>query len=79
MPRGPVQFTSKGACIYCGTTGVKLTDEHIVPYSLGGSHVLRDASCLQCADELPEIYGATLGLASMHLRGASESGKAKWS
>ena len=50
MPHGPAHFRSKGACIYCGATGVELTDEHIVPYSLGGSHVLRDASCLRCAD-----------------------------
>lgn len=50
MPRGPAYFESRGACIYCGAVGVKLTDEHIVPYSLGGSHVLLDASCLHCAD-----------------------------
>jgi hypothetical protein len=50
MSHGPTYFKSKGACIYCGATGVKLTDEHIVPYSLGGQHVLRDASCLRCAD-----------------------------
>jgi hypothetical protein len=51
MPRGPAYFESKGACIYCGASGdVQLTDEHIVPYSLGGSHVLRKGSCLRCAD-----------------------------
>jgi hypothetical protein len=50
MPRGPHYFKSKGACIYCGTRDELLTDEHIVPYSLGGSHVIRRASCLGCAD-----------------------------
>jgi len=50
MTRGPAYFESKGACIYCGVTDIDLTDEHIVPYSLGGSHVLRAASCLRCAD-----------------------------
>ena len=50
MPRGPEYFESKGACIYCGATDVELTDEHIIPYSLGGSHVLRAASCHCCAD-----------------------------
>lgn len=50
MPRGSAYYESKGACIYCGATGVRLTDEHIVPYSLGGSHVIREASCLSCAD-----------------------------
>lgn len=50
MPRGPFHIDSKGACIYCGDTEAELSDEHIVPYSLGGSHVLRKASCGSCAD-----------------------------
>ncbi len=50
MLRGPAHFDSKGACIYCGATEGALSDEHIVPYSLGGSHVLRKASCARCAD-----------------------------
>jgi HNH endonuclease len=50
MPRGPYYFASKGACIYCGRTATRLTDEHIVPYSLGGLHVIRDASCDECSD-----------------------------
>lgn len=32
-------------CIYCDTTGVELSDEHVLPYSLGGSYVLPKASC----------------------------------
>ena len=48
MGRGPAYYASKGACIYCGATNVQLNDEHIVPYSLGGSHVLRKASCAGC-------------------------------
>ena len=50
MPRGPFHIDSKGACIYCGAIDAELSDEHIVPYSLGGSHVLRKASCGICAD-----------------------------
>ncbi len=50
MPRGPFHFDSKGVCIYCRATNLPLSDEHIVPYSLGGSHVLRKASCARCAD-----------------------------
>jgi HNH endonuclease len=50
MTHGPTRITSKGACIYCGATGVKLTDEHVLPLSLGGGHVIADASCLACAD-----------------------------
>jgi hypothetical protein len=29
---------------------VRLTDEHVVPLSLGGQHILEGASCLACAD-----------------------------
>jgi len=50
MGRGPVHYPSKGACIYCGAAGVRLKDEHVVPYSLGGMHVLREASCSDCED-----------------------------
>ena len=35
-----------GKCIYCG--GIGETDEHIIPYSLGGKHVLLNASCEKC-------------------------------
>src|SRR5438045_2287022 len=34
-------------CIYCGSTE-KLTDEHIIPFGLGGPWVLADASCPEC-------------------------------
>ena len=50
MPRGPAYFPSSKACIYCGATNVRLTDEHVVPYAFGGSHVLRKASCDRCAN-----------------------------
>jgi hypothetical protein len=36
-----------GKCIYCGSIE-GLTDEHIVPYSLGGPWQLLSASCKEC-------------------------------
>ena len=39
-----------GQCIYCGSTVAPLRDEHTVPYGLNGKSVLKEASCLQCAD-----------------------------
>jgi hypothetical protein len=41
-----------GRCIYCGTFGedIKLTEEHVIPYSLDADVYLKDASCLTCAD-----------------------------
>ena len=37
-----------GRCIYCGSTE-DLTDEHIVPYGLGGNLILPKSSCKVCA------------------------------
>jgi hypothetical protein len=50
MSHGHTKISSTGVCIYCGRGDVKLTDEHVVPFSLGGQHVLVEASCLRCAD-----------------------------
>ena len=38
-----------GRCIYCGSRE-NLSTEHIVPRSLGGDHVLLEASCPSCRD-----------------------------
>lgn len=37
-----------GTCIYCGEKK-GLSDEHIIPYGLGGKLVLKKASCQSCA------------------------------
>jgi hypothetical protein len=50
MSHGHTKIPSKGACIYCGRNDTRRTDEHVVPFSLGGQHVLLDASCDSCAD-----------------------------
>jgi len=50
MSHGYTSISSKRRCIYCCEHLAKLIDEHIVPLSLGGQHVIREASCLKCAD-----------------------------
>jgi hypothetical protein len=46
---GPYKrYPSYGSCIYCGSTK-ELSDEHIIPFFLGGNVVLPDASCGSCA------------------------------
>jgi hypothetical protein len=50
MSHGPTKIPSRGACIYCGETDRPLSDEHVLPYALGGEHILLDASCMKCAD-----------------------------
>ena len=50
MSHGPSRIPSKGRCIYCRATGIELTDEHFLPLSLGGQHVIEKASCRGCAN-----------------------------
>ena len=43
------RIPSPGCCIYCGAKDVKLTDEHVVPYALGGNTaVFEKACCITC-------------------------------
>jgi|HubBroStandDraft_6_1064221.scaffolds.fasta_scaffold223916_4 hypothetical protein len=46
--RSTTRATSVGVCIYCGKTE-GLTDEHIVPFGLGGNWILPQASCIACS------------------------------
>lgn len=45
------RFDPVGRCIYCGSDSDKagLSDEHIVPYALGGNLILPKSTCKQCA------------------------------
>ncbi len=44
-----VFFSSIGKCIYCGFSEGRLTDEHIIPLSMGGVQIMKEASCDSCA------------------------------
>ena len=49
LPEQPKEiFASPGKCIYCGTSS-DLSDEHIIPFALGGKLVLEKSSCPSCA------------------------------
>ena len=48
--RETVRKPSPGRCIYCGDDQGKLTDEHVIPYALGGNTaIFEGASCVACA------------------------------
>ena len=49
MAHGPTKYPTKGVSIYRGAVGTCRTDEHIIAKSLGGQHVIDDASYDQCA------------------------------
>lgn len=48
------RYDPVGICIYCGAQD-ELTDEHIVPFGLGGNIVLPDSSCRKCAKTTSRI------------------------
>lgn len=50
--RGCKMLRDIGRCIYCGEnrSGVKLSKEHVIPYSLGADVYLKKASCPACAE-----------------------------
>lgn len=48
MGQGKRRKEGIGTCIYCGSVD-DLTDEHVLPYALGGKLVLSRASCKACA------------------------------
>ncbi|MBL8552195.1 MAG: hypothetical protein JNJ73_19560 [Hyphomonadaceae bacterium] len=52
----PLTYAPVGRCIYCGAAEA-LSDEHIIPYGLGGRLVLPASSCAACA----KITGAFEG------------------
>jgi hypothetical protein len=57
MSHGHTRIASRGVCIYCAARNVVLRDEHVVPLSLGGQHILEGASCRPCADITSRFEG----------------------
>jgi hypothetical protein len=76
-------YPSVGSCIYCSATD-NLSDEHIVPYGLGGRYVLPKASCPRCAkvtsrierDCLRTMFGDLR--ASLNIKGRKRRPKDKY-
>jgi hypothetical protein len=61
MSDAPIhRFPSVDQCIYCDQTGPDLTDEHVVPFGLGGNLILPNASCKACARETCRLEGRLL-------------------
>src|SRR5436309_3134494 len=44
-----------GRCIYCYDDSSKLSNEHIIPFSLNGTHILPQASCPKCAEATSQL------------------------
>lgn len=58
--REPAFPQTIGACIYCGCRDEDLSDEHVIPFALGGNWILRKASCKAHRDLTSAIEGDVL-------------------
>lgn len=57
-----VTYPPVDQCIYCGAgPSAKLTDEHIIPFSLAGHMVLPSASCHECMNITHAFEGKCAG------------------
>jgi hypothetical protein len=59
-PMPPIRFEAVGRCIYCGWEDQPLSDEHIIPYGIGGRLVLPEASCRTCSKRTGAIEKSLL-------------------
>lgn len=57
--RNATRLSPVGFCIYCGSTS-NLSDEHVVPFGLGGNAILPKASCRRCSDITSAFEGKVL-------------------
>ena len=58
-----IHYPAVNRCIYCGNIDEKLSDEHIIPYGLGGTWILPKSSCPKCQKIINEFE--TFNLHSM--------------
>jgi hypothetical protein len=69
-------FDTFSRCIYCPTS-LKLSREHIIPFSLGGNYVITDGSCEECGKETHAFEGFCAGQMFGHFRGSSGPSRKK--
>ena len=74
MTHGHTRIQSRGVCIYCGTRDGVLTDEHVVPLSLGGSRSARGARGVDFAGGSRSAGGATNSRGGNRSRGCVVGG-----
>lgn len=70
MQGAEIAVRGGGTCIYCGSDGGVdgLRDEHIIPFSLGGTAVLLKASCRECESTTSYLDGYLANATYKHLR-----------
>src|SRR6185436_305115 len=57
--RTTTRVSPVGFCIYCGSKE-NLSDEHVVPFGLGGNAILPEASCHSCSAITSAFEGKVL-------------------
>lgn len=55
-----ITYNPVGRCIYCRNQAANLQREHIIPFGLGGTLILPEASCAECAKKTAAVEGFCL-------------------
>lgn len=50
------RLPSPGKCIYCGAYGVKLNDEHVIPYAIGKNATILEGVCCEACQKIIQPY-----------------------
>lgn len=54
------RYSPVGRCIYCSRSENPLSDEHPIPFALGGNLILPQSSCADCANKTHRYEGVTM-------------------
>ena len=50
------RLPSPGKCIYCGASGIKLNDEHVIPYAIGKNATILEGACCEVCQKIIQPY-----------------------
>jgi hypothetical protein len=50
------RLPSPGKCIYCGASGVRLSDEHVIPYAIGKNAAILERACCDVCQKIIQPY-----------------------
>lgn len=57
IDNSPAQrLPTPGKCIYCGAFGVKLTEEHIIPYAIAKNAAIIEGACCEVCQKIIQPY-----------------------
>jgi hypothetical protein len=50
------RLPSPSKCIYCGASGIKLNEEHVIPYAIGKNATILEGACCEVCQKIIQPY-----------------------